>query len=355
MKKINILTLLLLTALLFSSTQLLARSSSVVYSQNYQIDQDLDLNAVASIFGDSRDLYDFERRLNDPFYQISNLDLNRDGYVDYLRVIETVDGNLHLIVIQAVIGKRRYQDIATIEVYKSYNQTYVQVIGNTYIYGPNYIIEPIYSYIPEIFRIFWRTRYYNAYYSDYRWRHYPSYYRPWRPVPVPYYHRHIRKHISHANSYRYTKHRKAKYSRKLHNRVKRNDYAKKYPNRSYKRRTSHKKSVKRIDRKKTYREKENVKKRSDRPIHRSSTQKTRTHNTLNRPASRSAVKDRTNYRSTSRSAVKAKTQSRPTSRSEAKVRTRYRKDTKKTIRPTNRHIKRQEIQQRSISRERKQY
>jgi len=270
MKKTNILALLLLTALLFSSTQLLARSSSFAYTQNYQIDQDLDLNAVASIFGDSRDLYDFERRLNDPYYQISNLDLNRDGYVDYLRVIETVDGNLHLIVIQAVIGKRRYQDIATIEVYKSYNQTYVQVIGNTYIYGPNYIIEPIYSYIPEIFRIFWRTRYYNAYYSDYRWRHYPSYYRPWRPMPVPYYHRHIRKHISHGNSYRYTKHRRAKYSKKAHNRIKQNDYAKRYPNRSYKRRTSHKKSIKQRDRdrNRTYRQKERAKKTSHRPVNR---------------------------------------------------------------------------------------
>ncbi len=337
---INILAPLLLTALLFSSTQLFARSSAVAYSQNYQIDQDLDLNAVASLFGDSRDLYDFERRLNDPFYQISNLDLNRDGYVDYLRVIETVEGNLHLIVIQAVIGKRRYQDIATIEVYKNYGQTYVQVVGNTYIYGSNYIIEPNYSYIPQIFSIFWQPRYYHAYRSNYRWRHYPSYYRPWRPVSVPYYHRHIRKHINHRNSYRYTKHRRAKYPGKVHNRVKRNDYAKRYPKRSYKRRTSHKKSVKRIDKKKKYRQKDKVKKSSDRYIHRSNTAKTRTHNTLNRPASRSVVKDRTH--------------SRPRSRSEVKKRSQYRKDAKKTIRPTNRHIKRQKIQQKSLSSERRQ-
>ena len=342
MKVINILAPLLLTALLFSSTQLFARSSAVVYSQNYQIDQDLDLNAVASLFGDSRDLYDFERRLNDPNYQISNLDLNRDGYVDYLRVIETVEGNLHLIVIQAVIGKRRYQDIATIEVYKNYGQTYVQVVGSSYIYGPNYIIEPNYSYIPQIFSIFWQPRYYHAYRSNYRWRHYPSYYRPWRPVSVPYYHRHIRKHISHRNSYRYTKHRRAKHHGKVHNRVKRNDYAKRYPNRSYKRRTSHKKSVKRID-----------KKSSDRYMHRSSTTKTRRHNTLNRPASRSAVKDRTQHRSTSRSEIKTRTRSSSRSRSEVKKRSQHRKDVKKTRRPTDRHMKRQKIQEKSLSRERR--
>ena len=329
MKKINILTLLLLTTLLFSSTQLLARSSAVVYSQNYQIDQDLDLNAVASIFGDSRDLHDFERRLNDPFYQISNLDLNHDGYVDYLRVIETVDGNLHFIVIQAAIGKRHYQDIATIEVYKNYNQTYVQVVGNTYIYGPNYIIEPIYSYIPKIFRIFWKSRYYRPYYSNYRWRHHPSYYRPWRPVSVPHYHRHIRKHISHRNKYRHTKHRRAKYSRKMHHRVKRNDYAKKYPNRSHKRRTSHKKNIKRIDKKKKYRQKDNARKNRNKYIHRSNSQ-------------------------ASRSVIKKRTHSRQRSGSEIKKRTQYRKNSKKNIKPTNRHTKRQKIQQRSLSRERRQ-
>ncbi len=312
MKKIHILTLFLLTALLLSSTELVARSSSVIYIQNYQMDQDLDLNAVASLFGDSRDLYDFEKRLNDPYYQISNLDLNDDGYVDYLRVIETVDGSFHFIVIQAVIGNRRYQDIATIEVYKSYNQTYVQVVGNTYIYGPNYIVEPNYYYTPEIFKIFWQPRFYHAYRSSYRWRHYPSYYRPWRPVSVPYYHRHIRKHISHRNSYRYTKHRRAKHHGKVHNRVKRNDYAKRYPKRSYKRRTSHKKSVKRIDKK------------------------------------------RTQHRSTSRSEIKTRTHSRPRSRSEVKKRTQYRKDVKKTVRPTDRHMKRQKIQQKSLSSERRQ-
>ena len=107
----------------------------------------------------------------------------------------------------------------------------------------------------------------------------------------------------------------------MHNKIRKDDYAQRYPNRSYKRRTSHKKSVKRVDKKKTYRQKEIEKKRGNRPIHKSSTQIARTHH-------------------------------RSTSRSEVKARTLYRKD---TTRPTNRHLKRQEIQQRSLSRERKQY
>jgi len=329
MKKINILTFYLLFTLFLGATQLMARSSHVVYAENYQIDQDLDLNAVASLFGDSRDLHDFEKRLNDPYNQMSNLDLNNDGYVDYLRVIETVDRDLHRIIIQAVIGHKRYQDIATLEVYRSYGETHIQVVGNTYIYGPNYIVEPRYSYRPQIFNLFWQPRYYQAYRSRYRWRHYPSYYRPWRPVPVPYYRRHIRKHINHANNYRYTRHRRAKQHRNMHKTIQRNDYAHRYPKRSYTHRNKHKNHVKKnhVKRKhvkKVHKQKNNIKKRNRRALHKSNTQRKRTQY---RPIQKSHTKKRIHRR------------------------TEHKKNNIKRRRPTDRHIKRERIQQRSISRE----
>ena len=309
MKKINILTFYLLFTLFLGTTQLLARSSHVVYTQDYQIDQNLDLNAVASLFGDSRNLDDFERRLNDPYYQMSNLDLNNDGYVDYLRVLETVDGNYHFITIQAVIGHRRYQDIATLEVYRSYGQTHIQLVGNTYIYGPNYIIEPLYSYTPQIFTLFWQPRHYHVYHSPYRWRAYPSYYRPWRPVPTPHYHRHVRKHINHAHSYRYTSHRRDIQPRHRQHTIQRNDYAQRYPNRSYNHRKSHKKRVIKKDTRKHH-----TKKRNQRTVHKSNTQR-----------------KRTQYRSTPRSHTK--------------------KHIEKRRRPSDRHVKREKIQKRPINRE----
>src|SRR4051812_49087749 len=82
-----------------------AQDRTTVTATNTDISDNLDLRAVASIFGDSRDLEDFERRLNDPKAQISNLDLNRDNQVDYLRVIESVEGNAHLIIIQSVLDR----------------------------------------------------------------------------------------------------------------------------------------------------------------------------------------------------------------------------------------------------------
>jgi len=105
--------------LLLFSSMLFAQDRTIVNATNSEISDNLDLRAVASIFGDSQNLEDFERRLNDPQLQISNLDLNNDNQVDYLRVIESIQGYTHLIIIQAVLSQDVYQDIATIEIEKN--------------------------------------------------------------------------------------------------------------------------------------------------------------------------------------------------------------------------------------------
>ena len=55
--------------------QIAAQDRTTVTATSSEISDNLDLRAVASIFGDSENLEDFERRLNDPKTQISNLDL----------------------------------------------------------------------------------------------------------------------------------------------------------------------------------------------------------------------------------------------------------------------------------------
>src|SRR5688572_31374348 len=103
-------TQILNTALftLFLTGNIFAQDVTTVRANTTDISDNLDLRAVASIFGESRDLEDFERRLNDPDVQISNLDLNGDGRVDYLRVIEANERNTHLIILQAVLGIDTY-------------------------------------------------------------------------------------------------------------------------------------------------------------------------------------------------------------------------------------------------------
>ncbi|MET3025651.1 hypothetical protein ABXT06_03135 [Flavobacterium sp. UW10123] len=87
-----------------------------VYPKNSYVQENLDLNAVSSIFQESTDLADFERKLNYPDYRISNLDLNDDNKVDYLRVTSNIVNNVQIILIQAEISPNIYEDIATINI-----------------------------------------------------------------------------------------------------------------------------------------------------------------------------------------------------------------------------------------------
>jgi len=139
--KIGILVLALCTS--FFTVQAQRRVVTTTRATSYDISDNLDLDAVASIFGDSENLEDFERTLNDPDNRISNLDLNQDGYIDYLRVLENSSDRNSLIVIQAVLDEDVYQDVATIEIEKTSNNNHrIQIVGDAYIYGSNYIIEP---------------------------------------------------------------------------------------------------------------------------------------------------------------------------------------------------------------------
>ena len=179
-----------------------AQDVTTIKATSDDISDNLDLEAVASIFGDSKDLEDFEKRLNDPKTQISNLDLNGDGEVDYLRVMETsTKKDSHSISIQSVLGKDQYQEVAVIDVKKdNAGETQVQVVGNVDMYGPNYYITPVYPVVPIIFTFFWVAAY-NPWYSPWYWGYHPPYFRPWHPVPYHRYHSHVSVNINIHNSY----------------------------------------------------------------------------------------------------------------------------------------------------------
>lgn len=210
-----------------------AQDVTTVDAMSQEISENLNLEAVASIFGDSKDLEDFENKLNDPNKQISNLDLDQDGSVDYLRVVETAENDTHLIVVQAVLGEDIYQDVATIEVEKdNTGQTRVQVVGDVYLYGTAYIIEPVYVHRPLIFSIFWSS-YYTPYHSAYYWEFYPYHFHFWKPLPVYGYKKHVHGYVHVKHTYHYTHLRHSTKAVYMHSKIGRNDFAKKHPNRSY--------------------------------------------------------------------------------------------------------------------------
>ena len=103
----------------------------------------LNLYAVLKLFQESPTLEFFEKSLNDSDSKVNNLDLNNDNQVDYLKVIDHVDGDTHNIVIQDATSSSENQDVAVIVVQKiKDNQVQIQVIGDEDLYGKDYIIEP---------------------------------------------------------------------------------------------------------------------------------------------------------------------------------------------------------------------
>lgn len=223
---------------LLTVSSMFAQDVTTVRATNSDISDNLDLRAVASIFGDSKDLEDFERKLNDPEVQISNLDLNRDGRVDYLRVIEAVESNTHLIILQSVLGADTFQDVATIEVERDRNNNVqVQVVGNTYLYGSNYIYEPVYVHRPIIWDVFWMSSY-RPYYSPWYWDYYPTYYSYWAPYPMYRYRNNVHIHINNYNTYNYVDTRRSTRAVAMHNTRRANAYERANPNNNFTRRTN---------------------------------------------------------------------------------------------------------------------
>ena len=207
-----------LSMVLLASLNLLAQDDPQPATEE---GEDLDLNGVAALFKESETLEEFEQKLNSEENEVNNLDLNKDGEVDYLRVLESVDGNTHLIVIQAALGEEAYQDVCTIEVDKSEDgNTYVQIVGDKSIYGDSYILEPP----PEeqetvnkttIVVVFFGPGY-RPWRSTWGWRRYPPWFRPWRPMSRSRYRNRMGSRYPRRGHWGHTKKRKSNNARVMH-------------------------------------------------------------------------------------------------------------------------------------------
>lgn len=154
----------------------------------------LDLNAVAGAFAESRTIAEFERLLNSSRYMINNLDLNRDGYIDYLRVLETRQGLYHAFLIQACLAPSVYQDVATLVAERRADALYVEVIGDRYLYGYNYIVRPVFVKRPPLWDVFGRPAY-TAWTSPYHHGNWPSYYTQPKPIYLNHYQAYVKTYM----------------------------------------------------------------------------------------------------------------------------------------------------------------
>ena len=194
-------------------------SGTTLMAQNYPDEylglpgDNLNLYAVMKLFQESETLEGFERSLNDENTRINNLDLNSDNLIDYIKVIDYVDRDVHTIVLQAVLNRKESQDVAVFTVQKFRNgSVQIQLTGDEALYGRNYIIEPISNETPNPGYAGTSNRYnetvvrttyvevsawplirfifvpdYVIWRSSWYWGYYPSYWHPWRPFYWHYY------------------------------------------------------------------------------------------------------------------------------------------------------------------------
>ena len=309
MKKITTLLMMLM----LMSTALWADETVTVSANSSDISEGLDLKVVAKLFAEAKNLEEFETMLNNPDSAFCNLDLNGDGQVDYLRVVETGEGSKRLIVLQAVLAKDIYQDVASIYVEKNEkDEVSVQVVGDEYVYGTNYIIEPVYIYRPVIYDWFWSDAWY-AWHSPWYWGYYPgwwyvhscwAYDRYWHHC-YAYHHHH------HCCSFRPGREVRHGYH-EMHRSVARRDMAASHPERSFSQRNSGMSNAREIRRSSSTQARQAAGVTSGGGVRhaQSAAASSRTYGSQNTAAARSAsapVTSRSAAASTSRSAAAAST------------------------------------------------
>ena len=181
------------------------------------------LQGALGIFKDSKSLEDFEKRLNTKDNSVNNLDLDGDGKIDYVKVVDISKDQSHAIVLQVPVSKTETQDIAVIELEKDgESSAVVQIVGDEELYAKNSIVEPAEITEPSdkgnsksgpdafspgaiIIVNVWGwpcVRYiyspiYIGWASPWYWGFYPMWWSPWAPYPWRYHY---------MNSYHYHHH-----------------------------------------------------------------------------------------------------------------------------------------------------
>lgn len=175
---------------------------------------DFSLQGALQLFKDAASVEDFEKSLNTEGNHVNNLDLNGDGQIDYIAVIDETEKDAHAFILRALISETESQDIAVIELEKTGKEkAEIQIVGDEDIYGEEIVVEPgdedegnamadmyistnsgpapSFSNEPSGIVInvwIWpsvRFVYgpvYRPWVSPWRWSHYPGWWRPWRPL-----------------------------------------------------------------------------------------------------------------------------------------------------------------------------
>jgi len=170
------------------------------------------LQGALQMFQKASSIEEFEKLINNEDNHVNNLDLNGDGDIDYVKVIDKNDKDVHAFILQIPVSENESKDIAVIELEKTGDTTAVlQIVGDEDIYGEEIIVEPDGGgadgdgdgskgsgpafdqfssgpvrvvvnvwYWPSVRFIYGPV--YRPWVSPWRWQHYPVWWRPWHPL-----------------------------------------------------------------------------------------------------------------------------------------------------------------------------
>jgi hypothetical protein len=138
-----------------------------------------DVNKLGQFVKNSTDPATLEKAINNPSNQINNLDLDKDGNIDYLKVTEP--GKNELAVVDD-ISNNESVTVATIKVNPvDNNQADLNIQGNPNYVGDNYYYHSHFSFT-DFLLLSYLMRPHPYYVPMYHYGHYPSYYSRTRTV-----------------------------------------------------------------------------------------------------------------------------------------------------------------------------
>ncbi|MES2761691.1 MAG: hypothetical protein V4677_05770 [Bacteroidota bacterium] len=102
-----------------------------------------DLYGALDAFKKAKTPEELEKALNAKDNDINNLDLDGNGKVDYVKVLDKKEKDGHTLILQTAVSENETQDVAVIEVEKTATENaHVQIVGDEELYGKDYIVEP---------------------------------------------------------------------------------------------------------------------------------------------------------------------------------------------------------------------
>jgi hypothetical protein len=205
--KILFLSFLMIVLFIIPCQNLYSQDDVTVIVPTTEAGENLDLQAVMELFKEAETIEDFEKALNDSSNEVNNLDLNEDGEVDYIRIVEYVEGDAHVLVLQVPLAENEYQDVATINIEKNNEDWVLQAVGDPDLYGEDYYVEPepeVEVQTTTVVVVMFGVGY-SPWISPWHWHYYPHWWRPWRPHPISVYRSRVVRH--HRAHFRHTRHR----------------------------------------------------------------------------------------------------------------------------------------------------